>query len=195
MRIKILTSLSILILIFAGCTSVEYQQMQNERDQLRAVYEESRREKDILTLKNTLAREIQGTWQFLDIELLEGDLSNEIKTAAVALAALSRKDLTIRFFEQSNVRFYEGNNGSTNVAGEWSIAVMRITEELIPLVKLDRDSGIAPEKFLFNRQRVSQTLISVQDDRLYLTVGYGQLLTPAGWAQVGGSRYSFKRIK
>lgn len=195
MRIKILTSLSILILIFTGCPSAKYQQMQNERDQLRTTYEESRRKNDRLTLKNTLAREIQGTWQFLDIELLEGDLSNEIKTAAVALAALSRKDLTIRFFEQSNVRFYEGNNGSTNVAGEWNIAVMRIAEELIPMLKLNRDSGIAPEQFLFNRRSASQTLISVQDDRLYLTVGYGQLLTPAGWAQVGGTRHSFKRIK
>ena len=40
---KILTAFSLIILmIFAGCTSVEYQKMQNERERLRAAYEEAR---------------------------------------------------------------------------------------------------------------------------------------------------------
>ena len=40
---KTLMSFSILILVFAGCTSVEYQQMQNERDTRREAYEDTRR--------------------------------------------------------------------------------------------------------------------------------------------------------
>ena len=103
---KILTSLIILILAFTGCASVKYERMQNERDQLRYAYEDARRKNDKRALKRTLEQAVLGTWQFLDIELLESDLSNEIQTAAVALAAFSRENLTIRFFLQKNVRFY-----------------------------------------------------------------------------------------
>ena len=192
---KILTSFVILILAFIGCSSVKYQQMQNERDQLRYAYEDARRKMDKRTLKNTLEREVLGTWQFLDIELLESDLSNEIQTAAVALAALSRENLTIRFFRQNNLRFYDLMNGSESTSGEFIVRVEQIAEELIPTLRLGHDSGIAPGEALFSRSGMSRALISVQGDRLYLTVGYGQLLTPNGWAQVDGSRYSFKRIK
>ena len=192
---KILTALSVLILIFAGCTSAKYQQMQRERDTRRAAYEDARRKNDWLTLKDTLEREVLGTWQFLNIEVLESDLSDEIKTAAVALATLNRKGLTIRFFQENNIRFYELNKGNINASGEFTIRIERIAEKLIPLLKLDRDKGMAPEEVIFSRPGLRRTLISIEQDRLYLTVGYGQLLTPAGWAQIGGSRYSFKRIK
>ena len=192
---KILTSLSILILIFIGCTSAKYQQMQKERDTRRDAYEDARRKNDWQTLKDTLEREVLGTWQFLNIEVLESDLSDEIKTAAVALATLNRKGLTIRFFQEDNIRFYRLNKGNINASGEFTIRIERIAEKLIPLLKLDRDKGIAPEEVIFSRPGLRRTLISIEQDRLYLTVGYGQLLTPAGWAQIGGSRYSFKRIK
>ena len=192
---KILTALSVLILIFTGCASAKYQQMQKEREVRRAAYEDARRKNDWQTLKDTLEREVLGTWQFLDIEVLESDLSDEIKRAAVALAVLNREGLTIRFFQENNIRFYELNKGNINASGEFTIRIERIAEALIPLLKLDRDKGMAPEEVIFNRPGLRRTLISIEQDRLYLTVGYGQLLTPAGWAQVGGSRYSFKRIK
>ena len=192
---KILPSLSVLILVLTGCASVEYQQMQNERNQLRYAYEDARRKKDKRALKDTLEREVLGTWQFLDIELLESDLSNEIRTAAVAIAALSRENLTIRFFKQNNLRFYKLKNGSDRTSGEFIVRVEQIAEELIPTLGLEHDSGIDPGEALFSRSGLSRALISVQSDRLYLTVRYGQLLTPNGWAQVGGTRYSFKRLE
>lgn len=192
---RILTLLGILMLAFTGCASVKYQQMQNERDQLRYAYEDARSKMDKRALKNKLEREVLGTWQFLDIEILESDLSNEIQTAAVALTALEREHLTIRFFEQNNIRFYDLKNGSSSTAGEFIVRVEQIAEELISTLHLSHDSGIAPGEALFSRSRLRRVLVSVQDDRLYLTVGYGQLLTPNGWAQVGGSKYSFKRIK
>ena len=40
---KILIAFSILVLTFTGCTSVEYQRMQNERDTRREAYEDVRR--------------------------------------------------------------------------------------------------------------------------------------------------------
>ena len=192
---KILTSLNILILIFAGCTSAKYQQMQDERDRRRAAYEDARRKNDWQTLKDTLEREVLGTWQFLEIEVLASGLSNEIETAAVALAASSRKHLTIRFFQENDVDFYELNNGNIYASGEFTIRVERIAGALTAFLKLDRYRSLAPEEVLFSRPGLRRTLISVEQDRLYMTINYGQLFTPNGWVQIGGSRYSFKRIK
>ena len=192
---KVLTSLNILILIFTSCTSAKYQQMQDERNRRRAAYEDARRKNDWQTLKDTFERDVLGTWQFLDIEVLESDLSNEIQTAAVALAASSRKHLTIRFFHENHIHFYELNNGNINASGEFTIRIERIAETLVPLLKLDRYKSLAPEEVIFSHPRLRRTLIAIEQDRLYLTTGYGQLLTPAGWAQIGGSRYSFKRVK
>ena len=200
---KILTAFSLIILmVFAGCTSVEYQKMQNEREQLRAAYEDARIKNDRQTVKNSLAREVLGTWQFLNIEVLESDMSNEIESAAAALIKASRKNLTIRFFEHNSIRFYEGNNGSTDVSGKFAIKVDRIAEVLYPKIRLDQGSGITPGEFLFNSSgifsgppEISNVLISVQENRLYLILGAGASLTPEGWAQSDGIRYSFKRIK
>ena len=201
---KILVIFGLITLVFAGCTSVEYQQAQNERERLRAAYEEARLKNDRQTPKDTLAREVLGTWQFLGIEVLESDLSNEIVRAAVVLDESSRKDLTIRFFEQNGMRFYEGNNGSIRVTGGFSIYVERIAEILYPELGMNQRSGIKPGEFLFNRPGVfgglpgtSNVLISVQGNQLHLTLGAGVSATPTpeGWAQSDGIRYSFERVK
>ena len=147
---KILTIFGLITLVFAGCTSVEYQQRQNERERLRAAYEEARIKNDRQTPKRTLEREMLGTWQFLDVEVLESDLSNEIERAATALAEASRKNLTIRFFEENGIRFYEGENGGIKVTGEFSIYVERIAEVLYPELGMNQSSGITPGAFLFN---------------------------------------------
>ena len=199
---KILTVFGLITLVFAGCTSVEYQQMQNEREQLRAAYEEARIKNNRRTRKDMLERDILGTWQFLGIEVLESDLSNEIEAAVVKLIESSRKNLTIRFFEQNGIRFYEGENGSIKVSGEFVVKVDRIAEILYSKIHLNQGSGVTPGEFLFDNAKVfsgppeiSNVLISVQTNQLYLTLGAGASLTPEGWAQSNGIRYSFKRIK
>ena len=201
---KILVTFGLITLVFAGCTSAEYQQMRNERERLRAAYEEARIKNDRQTPKDTLAREMLGTWQFLGIEVLESDLSDEIVRAAVALDESSRKNLTIRFFEQNGIRFYEGNNGSIRVTGGFSVYVERIAEVLYPELGMNQSSGIKPGEFLFNRPGVfgglpgtSNVLISVQGNQLHLTLGAGVSLTPTpdGWVQSDGIRYSFERVK
>lgn len=201
---KILITFGLITLFFAGCTPAEYQQTQNERERLRAAYEDARLKNDGRSVKNTLERDILGTWQFLDIDILESDLSNEIESAAIALDKLSRKNLTIRFFEQNGIRFYEGNNVTIRVTGEFSIYVERIAEVLYPELCMNRSLGIRPGEFLFSERSggvfggppgTSNVLISVQDDQLHLTLGAGSRLTLEGWAQSDGIRYSFKRIK
>ncbi|MCY3740369.1 MAG: hypothetical protein OXH00_05060 [Candidatus Poribacteria bacterium] len=201
---KILGIFGLIILVFVGCASVEYQQMQNERERLRAAYEEARVKNDRGSVKNRVAGEVLGTWQFLGIEVLESDLSNEIVRAAAALDEASRKNLTIRFFEQNGMRFYEGNNGSIRVTGKFSIYVERIAEILYPELGMNQSSGIRPGEFLFNHPGVfggppgsSNVLISVQGNQLHLTLGAGvsPSPTPDGWVQSDGIRYSFKRIK
>jgi len=201
---KILITFGLITLVFAGCTSAEYQQMRNERERLREAYEEARLKNDRRTPKDRLAQEILGTWQFLGIEVLESDLSNEIESAAIALDELSRKNLTIRFFEQNGMRFYEGNNGSIRVTGKFSIYVERIAEVLYPELGMNQRSGIKPGEFLFNRPGVfggppgtSNVLISVRGNQLHLTLGAGvsPTPTPEGWAQSDGIRYSFERVK
>ena len=202
---KILITFGLITLVFAGCTSVEYQQMQNERERLRAAYEEARIKNDRRAPKDRLEQEILGTWQFLGVEVLESDLSNEIVRAAVALDESSRKNLTIRFFEENGMRFYEGNNGGIRVTGKFSIYVERIAEVLYPELGMNQSSGIRPGEFLFNSRSpifggppgTSNVLISVQGNQLHLTLGAGvsQAPTPDGWVQSDGIRYSFERVK
>lgn len=203
---KILVTFGLMILVFVGCTSVEYQQMQNERERLREAYQEALLKNDRRTPKDRLEQEILGTWQFLGIEVLESDLSNEIARAGAALDESSRKNLTIRFFEQNGMRFYEGNNGSIRVTGKFSIYVERIAEVLYPELCMNRNSGIRPGAFLFNERSggvfsgspgASNVLISVQGNQLHLTLGAGvsETPTPDGWVQSDGIRYSFKRVK
>ena len=201
---KILAVFGLITLVFVGCTSVEYQQRQNERERLRAAYEDARLKNDRRSVKNRVAREVLGTWQFLGIEVLESDLSNELVRAATALDEASRKNLTLRFFQRNGIRFYEGKNDSIRVTGEFSIYVERIAEILYPELGMNQSSGIRPGEFLFNRPGVfggppgsSDVLISVQEDRLHLTLGAGVSATPTpeGWVQSDGIRYSFKRVK
>ena len=203
---KILGTFGLIILVFVGCTSVEYQQRQNERERLREAYQEARLKNDRRTPKDRLEQEILGTWQFLGIEVLESDLSNEIERAAAALDESSRKNLTIRFFEENGMRFYEGNNGSIRVTGKFSIYVERIAEVLYPELCMNRNSGIRPGAFLFNERSgrvfsglpgTSNVLISVQGNQLHLTLGAGVSPTPTpdGWVQSDGIRYSFKRVE
>ena len=95
---KILSAFTLVILVFAGCTSAEYQSMQNERDRLRAAHEEALRKHDPRQLDTALTNKLIGTWQLLDIEVAEGDLSEEIAALKYERHAAVRQNLTLDFF-------------------------------------------------------------------------------------------------
>ena len=208
---KILSSFTFVILVFAGCTSAEYQTMQNERDRLRAAHEDALRKHDPRQLETALTDKLIGKWQFLDMEVAEGDLSEEMAALKADLHATARQNLTLDFFmDRSVFRRYLGKNGDTEVTGSFKISSRRYGDEPFPYLRVFRDTGLPLYEFLTNmsasrlknRDNVSMKAaqdhwlgVSVIDDKLYLTM-YGTMeLTPNGWAQSGGIRCIFQRIK
>ena len=208
---KILSAFTLVLLIFAGCTSAQYQEMQNERDRLRVAHEDALRKHDPRQLETALTEKLMGTWQFLDMEVAEGDVSEEIAALKADLHATVRQNLTLDFFMDRNVfRRYRGKNGDTEVTGSFKISSRRYGDELFPYLRVFRDTGVPLYEFitsmsasrLKNQDNVSMRAaqdnwlgVSVTDNKLYLTM-YGKVeLTPNGWARSGGIRCILQRIK
>lgn len=212
---KILTAFNltfvVLGLVFAGCTSARYQEMQSERERLRAAHEDARRKTDPRPMEDDLTKKLLGRWQFLNVEAIEGDLSEEINAIKYELHATAREYLTLEFFMDQNVyRRYRGENGSTEVTGTFKIDLRHYGDEMIPYLRVFRDTGERFPEFISgtppNRRENPDDVsmqhvpwnwmgISFVDDKLYLIL-YGVMeLTPTGWAENRGIRCTFKRIK
>ena len=212
---KILTVLGLVFvlsgLVFAGCTSAKYQAAQSERDRLRAAHEDARRKTDPRPMEAALTKKLLGTWQFLDIEVAEGDLSEELAALKYELHATARQNLTLEFFMDQNVyRRYRGENGSTEGTGSFKIDLRRYGDVMIPYLRVFRDTGERFPEFIsgmppheretadnISRQLVPWNWlgISVTEERLHLTLSGVMELTPNGWAQNRGIRCTFERIK
>ena len=209
---KSLAALGILVLMFTGCTSAEYQRMQAERDQLLRNYEDVRQEHDEIALKTDITNTLLGKWKFLDLEVEESDVTEEIAAAKAALHALNLKHLTLEFFEEKGTHFYSGKRSSADVSGQFTITTVRYGDEPFPFIRFIRRSGPTMPQLLFAvgpdgkplGLKGAQTFasakanaigISVTEDRLYFLM-YGKMeLSPNGWVQSGGLRCSFERIK
>ncbi len=208
---KVLSIFTLVVLVVAGCTSAKYQEMQNERDRLRAAHEDAVRKYDPRQLETALTDKLIGTWQFLDMEVAEGDVSEEIAALKYKLHATARQNLTLDFFIDRNVfRRYRGKIGDTEVTGSFKISSHRYGDEPFPYLRVFRDTGLPLYDFLTgmsasrlkNQDNVSMKAapdnwldISVTDDKLYLTMSGKMALTPNGWARSGRIRCVFKRIK
>ena len=208
---KILTAFSLLMLVFAGCTSAKYQEMQNERNSVRAAFEDARRKHDPRTMELALTDELLGTWELLSLEVEEGDVSEEIAALKYDIHATARKNLTLEFFTDRNVfRRYRGKNGETEVTGSFKISSLRYDGELSPYLRVFRDTGETLPRFIsgmaenrLETESVSMNIsplsnwlgISVTEDRLHIILYGAMQLTPNGWAQSGGVRCTFKRVK
>lgn len=208
---KIASVFVLVVLVFAGCTSAQYQEMQNERDKLRAAHEDALKKHDSRQLETALTDKLMGTWQFHDLEVTEGDVSEEIAALKYKRQARTRQNLTLDFFMDRNVfRRYRSKNGDAEVTGSFKISSQRYGDELVPYLRVFRDTGVPLYEFLTgmstNRLRNQDSVsmkasednwlgISVTEDKLYLTM-YGNMeLTPNGWVQSGGIRCIFQRIK
>ena len=185
--------------------------MQNERDRLRAAHEDALRKHDPRQLETTLTEKLIGTWQFLDMEVADGEVSEEMAALKAELHATVRQNLTLDFFMDRNVfRRYKGKNGDTEVTGSFKISSKRYGDEPFPYLRVFRDTGLPLYDFLTNmsasRLKNQDTVsmkaaednwlgISVTDDKLYLIMFGDMELTPNGWARSGGIRCIFQRIK
>lgn len=205
---KIWTIFGICALMLAGCTSVEYQKMQAERDQLLKNYEDLREEHNELKLKADITDTLLGKWKFLNLEIEESDVSEEIAETKAALYALDLKNLALEFFEEKGIYNYRGENGNTEVSGQFTVITVRYGDEPFPFIRFIRRSGPEMSQLLFAASPDGRTLglpsasgldtakeisISVKEDRLYLTMHGKMQLSPNGWVQSGGVRCYFER--
>ena len=115
---KIWIIFGICVLMLTGCTSAEYQKMQAERDQLLQNYEDLREEHNELKIKTNITDTLLGKWKFLNLEIEESNVSEEIAETKAALYALDLKNFTLEFFEEKGMYNYRGKNGNTEVSGQ-----------------------------------------------------------------------------
>ena len=207
---KIVISVGICVLMFAGCTTVASQKMRAERDQLLKNYEDLREENSELEVKTSITDTVLGKWRFLSLEMAEGDVPQEVAEAKAALYALELKNLTLEFFEEKGIYHYRGRNGGTEVSGQWTVITIRYGDEPFPFIRFIRRGGPKMARLLFAASADGRALglssapgfstardigISVTPDRLYLTMHGKMQSGPDGWVQSGGIRCYFERIE
>ena len=149
---KTLSAFTLVMLVLAGCASAKYQEMQNERDKFRAAHEDALRKHDPRQLETALTDKLIGTWQFLDMEVAEGDVSEEIAALKYDLHATARQNLTLDFFMDRNVfRRYRGKNGDTEVTGSFRNHLHSVTAmNRFHIYRIFRDTGLPLYDFLTN---------------------------------------------
>lgn len=206
---KIWIFFGICVLILTGCTSAEYQQMQAERNQLLRNYEDVREEHNALNLKADITDSVLGEWKFLNLEIEESGISQEVAETKAALYALDLKNLTLTFFEEKGIYNYRGRNGTTEIHGQFTVITIRYGDEPFPFIRFIRRSGPEMSTLLFavtsdgsslglsgasGMDTAQEISISVTGDRLYLTKHGKMQLSPNGWVQSGGVRCYFQRV-
>ena len=207
---KILTIFGICVLTLTGCTTVESQKMQAERDQLLKNYEDLREENSELKLKDSITNTVLGKWRFLSLEIAESGVTQEVAEAKAALYALELKHLTLEFFQERGIYHYRGKKGGTEIFGQFTVITVRYGDEPFPFIRFIRRTGPEMEKLLFAASADGRALglssapgldtardigISVTPDRLYLTMHGKMQPGPEGWVQSGGVRCYFERIE
>ena len=198
----------ICVLMLVGCTSAEYQKMQAERDQLLKNYADLREEHNELKIKTDITDILLGEWKFLNLEIEESNVSEEVAETKAALYALDLKNLTLEFFEEKGMYNYRGKNGNTEVSGQFTVITVRYGDEPFPFIRFIRRTGPEVSQLLFAASSDGKPLglssargldtareisISVTEDRLYLTMHGKMQLSPNGWVQSGGVRCYFER--
>ncbi len=207
---KIWIIFGICALVLAGCTTVESQKMRAERDQLLKNYEDLREENSELKVKDRITDTLLGKWKFLNLEIAESGVTQEVAEAKAALYALELRNLTLEFFEEKGIYHYRGRRGGMAVFGQWTMITIRYGDEPFPFIRFIRRTGPEMEKLLFAATEDGRALglssapgldtardvsISVTPDRLYLTMHGKMQSGPAGWVQSGGVRCYFERVE
>ena len=213
---RILTSLSILILLFIGCTSAKYQERQNERDTRREAYENARRKELRQSSRNFLSTDMLGEWQFFELVVEERSRSEDILKAKAALTARRLKGLTLRFWKSGDTAYYYRiENLITKSYGTYTTASLYKENHLnsgkivfypisgtqIPDLLFSFTKGEHRQVVLSTGEvhttsiRTNMLGISIKDKRMDLTLDLGMILSPNGWLYRGNIRCSFEQIE
>ena len=203
---KILILFSILILTFVGCTSVEYQRMQNERDTRRELYEDARRKKFHKRSRNVIANHMLGKWRFLELVVEERGGSEDVLKAKAALAASKLKGFRLRFWKNGDNYFYRVENLIAKSYGTYTtragylqfhpISGSQISDMMFNFVKGTHKQVLFSDGEVFTTQMATKIMeVSVKDARLDLILDLGMVLSPDGWLRRGKIRCSFQRIE
>ena len=203
---RIFVSFSILMLTFTGCTAVEYQQMQSERDARREVYEDARRKEFRKRSRNLAAHNMLGKWQFLELVVEERGGSEDILKAKAALAASKLEGLRLRFWKNGDNYFYRLENVIAKSYGTyrtWSgqLQFHPISGSQIPDLIFNFVKGTHKQVLLSDGEVDTMMIsgkiigVSIKDTRLDLELDLGMVLSPEGWLRRGNIRCAFQRIE
>lgn len=215
-KIKVLTSLSIVVLIFMGCASGQHQRIRNERYIHREAYEDARRKDALKRSRDFLSDDMLGKWQFFELVVEARGGSEDILKAKAARAARRLKGLTLRFWKSGDTRYhYQIENGITKSYGTYttrsvhrddkpksgSIHFYPISGTQIPDLLFNFAKGAHQQVLLSDGDVFSTILkidiprISMKEGQMDLTLDLGMILAPNGWLQRGNIRCSFERIE
>ena len=75
---KLLTLLTILALVFVGCTSLPYQELQQERKSSIESYEDARMKYDPEKIKSEIKAQLVGKWRLMNIEVEKGTVNAQM---------------------------------------------------------------------------------------------------------------------
>jgi hypothetical protein len=212
---RIFVSFSILVLAFTGCTSVKYQQMQNERDTRREAYEDVRRKEALKRSRNFLSDDMLGKWEFLEMVLEGNDGSEDILRSKTALAASKLKGFKLRFWRGGDLYYYRVENligksygtYATRVAyrGDepqaarfylYPISGSHISDLIFNFTRGVHKQVVIGDGEVFTTQIATKIMeVSVKNARLDLILDLGMVLSPEGWLRRGKIRCSFQRIE
>ena len=213
-KTKILMLFYILIVVFAGCTSVKHQRIQNERDIRREVYENARRKEAVKRSRDFVSDDMLGKWQFLELVVEEQGGSEDILKAKAARTARRLKGLRLRFWKNGDNYTYRIENVIAKSHGTYttrsvhrdekpqsgSLQFYPISGSQIPDLIFDFAKG-TPKQVLLGDGEVDTAMmgtkimrVSIKETRLDLTLDLGMVLAPNGWLHRGNIRCSFERI-
>ena len=123
--------------------------MRAERDQLLKNYEDLREENSELKVKDSITNTLLGKWKFLNLEMAESGVTQEVAEAKAALYALELRNLTLEFFEEKGIYHYRGRRGGTEVFGQWTVITIRYSDKPFPFIRFIRRVGSRVGKVTF----------------------------------------------
>ena len=96
----------------------------------------------------------ENTTRLPRIEVTDEKSEQQILAAKAALAASTRLNLTLEFFEDRSSYYYKSNNGGKNATGQCYVTTKRFGDDSFPFISFNRRTGPEMAEFLFGSEPV-----------------------------------------